>query len=335
LRSAVLASVEKIDVVEREMPTPSQDEVLVRVRAAGIGGTDLRIYKGAIAAKFPLVLGQEFGGTVEKVGPRVAGFSEGQRVAVEPVVRDGTCAYCKAGNYCLCDNLKVFGIQLDGGYSEFVSVPAYTLHTLPEGASFAEAALFVPAAVAYYAVSRAGPPPNARFAVIGAGPIGLSAVQMARLNGASEILVADPLEARSKMAKSLGASEAVEHEPAKFVESVNKRTNNQGLDVVIEATGNPDSVDMALAAAKRGGTVVFAGAFGKPATINMPNIVRKDLTVKGAWLYPNMYSKVVELVKQSKLKLNEYVSHRFPLSDAAKAFSVAQEPSATKVVLEP
>ena len=333
MKSVVLNAPEKLELTERQTPSPGPKEVLVRVKAAGIGGTDLRIYRGLLPAKLPLVLGQEFVGEIEQVGSGVAGLSKGNAIAVEPVVRDGTCAYCRTGNYCLCDNLKVFGIHLDGGYSELVSVPEYALHRIPAKVSFEEAVMAVPVAVAYYAVSRSQPKPGSTFVIIGAGPIGLSALQIAKLNGASKVLVAEPLEARAKLARTLGASAMVDSDPPKFLASIKLETSDQLADVVIEATGNSESVNMALASAKRDGTVVFAGAFGKPASIDMTNIVRKNLTVRGSWLYPNMFSKALGLIAESKIKVKEYISSRFSLTHAVKAFAAAQDSLTTKVVL--
>jgi 2-desacetyl-2-hydroxyethyl bacteriochlorophyllide A dehydrogenase len=332
--AVTLTARETLQIIDAKEKTPATNEVLIRVKAAGIGGTDLRIYKGIISAKLPLVLGQEFAGVIEKVGSGVSNFSVGDRVAIEPIIRDNTCEQCRRGLYALCGNLKVLGIHLDGGYSELATVPEYSLHKIPDNVTFEEGALVVPAAVAAYAVSRAEATYNSSFLVVGAGPIGLSALQIARLSGASSVLLAEPLESRRRLARRLGASVIDDSTPKGIALAVSEATNGKGVDIVIEATGNPEVVDVALSSAKAACKVIFAGAFGSPAQVNMTNIVRKDLTVKGAWLYPNKYNETLRLVSESKINLRDYISHRFKLNEATKAFEAAQEPSTTKVVLQ-
>jgi 2-desacetyl-2-hydroxyethyl bacteriochlorophyllide A dehydrogenase len=324
---------EKLRLVEKDEASPGPDEVRVRVRAAGIGGTDLRIYKGILGAKLPLVLGQEFAGVVDRVGDSVKGFAVGDRVAVEPVVRDNTCEYCKDGRYTLCDELKVIGIQVDGGYSESVVVPSYTLYRLPDRLSFEEGALLVPAAVASYALSRTGGVAGSTLAVVGAGPIGFCLVQLAVLEGASKILVVEPVESRRALAVKMGNSRTMGASPAYLSDALKEMTGGKGFDVIIEATGNQESVDPVLASVRKSGTVVFAGAFGKPAQVTMTNIVRKDITVRGSWLYPNFYGGALRLAEEGKLRLKEMVSDRFRLVDAAAAFEDARSPDALKVIL--
>jgi 2-desacetyl-2-hydroxyethyl bacteriochlorophyllide A dehydrogenase len=324
---------ERLRLVEKDEASPQPNEVRVRVRAAGIGGTDMRIYKGILGAKLPLVLGQEFAGVVDWVGDSVRGFAAGDRVAVEPVVRDNTCEYCKDGRYTLCDALKVIGIQVDGGYSESVIVPDYTLHRLPDRLSFEEGALLVPAAVASYALSRTGGVAGSTLAVVGTGPIGFCLVQLAVLEGASKILVVEPVESRRDTAVRMGGLRTTGASPADMDGALKEMTGGKGFDVVIEATGDQESVDHLLASARKSGTVVFTGAFGKPAQVTMANIVRKDITVRGSWLYPNFYGGVLRLAEEGKLLLKDMVSDRFRLSDAAAAFEAARSPEALKVVL--
>lgn len=328
-----LSAPETLKVVEREEAEPQPDQVRVRVKAAGIGGTDLRIFKGVISAKLPLVLGQEFAGVIDKVGSASKGVSVGDRVAIEPIVRDNTCDYCKTGTYTLCDNLKVIGINVDGGYSESVCVPAYTVHRLPDNLSFEEGALVVPGAVALYAVARAGGVKGAAVAVVGAGPIGLCAMQIAKLSGAAKVVAFEPLEVRRTLAATFGASDVAGPSQDEVAAAAKGSNGGKGFDVVIEATGNPEIVDTVVALARRGGRVVFAGAFGKASQVGMGAVVRKDLDLRGSWLYPGRYAETLELARGGGLKLGAMVSQRFSLPEAAKAFEAAQKPGIVKVVL--
>lgn len=333
-KTAVLSAPGKLELADRRVPAPIKGQVTINVKAAGIGGTDLRIYKGILPASYPLVLGQEFSGEVHEVGEGVDGIRKGERVSIEPVIRCGRCSYCTAGRYTLCDQLKVVGVHADGGFSEQVTVPDYSVNRLPENISFEEGALVTPAAVALYALSRSEAKPGASFAIVGGGPIGLSVVQFAKLTGALQVILCEPLEKRRRLGERFGATQLVSPSDD-MAKKVAELTGGVGVDVVVEASGVPENLEECLKMVKRGGRVVLAGAFGKPGGITVMNIVRKDLEVTGAWLYPNHYSRALSLLSKSKINLKDYVTRQMPLGQVAEAFQAADDPETFKVILKP
>lgn len=325
MKAAVLVSPGKILFEERDIKKPGPHEVLFKVAYAGIAGTDLRIYNGVLTPELPLVLGQEFAGVVEDVGSSVKGFSRGDFAAVEPVVRCGRCGYCLSGRYNLCEKLQVLGVSTDGGFAQEIVLPEYMLHRIPEGVDIKEASLATPAAVALYALQRAKASFGDRLAVLGGGAIGLSALQFARVLGAEAVLV-EPLKKRRALAKALGI-EALTHEEA--AESL-----SGCADVVIEASGNPAAVSSALEIVKKGGTISIAGAFGEVGKINLMNLVKKDLSIRGTWLYPHVFGRVIQALAKKKINLKSYITHEFKFNDIEKAFDKAQWEEALKVLLD-
>jgi len=325
MKAAVLVSPGKIVFKERDIKEPGPYEVLLRVVYAGIAGTDLRIYKGVLTPKLPLVLGQEFAGLVEDVGSSVKGFSRGDFAAVEPVVRCGRCEYCLSGRYNLCEKLKVLGVSTDGGFAQKIVLPEYMLHRIPEGVDPKEASLVTPAAVALYALQRAEVSFGDRVAVLGGGAIGLSALQFARAQGAEVVLV-EPLKKRRALAKALGIDVLT---PEEATESLSGRA-----DVVVEASGNPAAVSSAIEIVKKGGRVSMAGAFGEMGNINLMELVKKDIRISGTWLYPNVFGKVIQALAKKKINLKSYITHEFRFNDIEKAFDKAQSEEALKVLLD-
>ncbi|NJD99683.1 alcohol dehydrogenase [Thermococcus sp. LS1] len=326
MRAAVLTSPKNIEFEERKTKPLEPDEVLVKVLYAGIAGTDLRIYNGTLSAKLPIVLGQEFVGEIREVGEKVDGFSKGEYVVVEPVLRCGRCEYCRSGKYTLCENLKVLGVNADGGFAQEIVVPDYALHKIPKNVDIREAALVTPAAVALYAINKAKVSFGDKVAVLGGGAIGLSALQFAMASGCDVVLV-EPLEKRREFAERVFDVEAISPEEA-------ARAYPNAMDVVIEASGNPLAVNTAIEIAKKGGRIAIAGAFGKPGNVTLASIVKKDLEMQGVWLYPNLFGKVIEALEERKIKLAPYITHEFKFDDIKTAFEIAQSQDAIKVMIK-
>lgn len=324
MRAAVLKAPKKIEFEERSRREPLSNEVILKVLYAGIAGTDLRIYKGVLKSNLPLVLGQEFVGEVKEVGSGVDEFSVGDIVAVEPVIRCGKCEYCLTGRYNLCDELKVLGVTTDGGFAEEVVLPEYTLYRIPSGVDVREALLINPASVALYAVKKAGVSFGDRVAVLGGGPIGLSALQFAARQGAEVVLV-EPLEKRRVLAER--------HFGIKAVAPEHVSEFSGGVDAVIEASGNPSALNSAIEIVKRGGRIAVAGAFGEECRLNFASVVRKDLVVNGVWLYPNIFKKVIDALVKGKIDLKSYITNEFRFGDIRKAFEAALNPESVKVLL--
>jgi len=324
MKAAVLKAPEKIEFEERNVGKPDSNEVVIKVLYAGIAGTDLRIYKGILESKLPLVLGQEFVGRVEEVGSAVENLFEGDIVVVEPVLRRGRCEYCLSGRYNLCEKLEVLGVTTDGGFAERIVLPEYALHRIPGEVDVKEAVLVNPAAVAFYAVKKAKVSFGDRVAVLGGGAIGLSAVQFAARQGAEVVLI-EPDEYRRHFAEKHFNVEAVAPEDVDVISGK--------IDVVIEASGNPEAVSSAVEIVKKGGRIAVAGAYGAETNLNFSFVVRKDIEVHGVWLYPNIFRKVIEALSKRKINLRSYITHEFRFEEIESAFKTALSGEAIKVLL--
>ena len=325
MKVAVLKAPERIEFEERDTREPDSNEVIVKVLYAGIAGTDLRIYKGILKPKLPLVLGQELVGKVKETGDMVDNISEGDTAVIEPVLRCSRCEYCLSGRYNLCEGLEVLGVTTDGGFAEEIVLPEYMLHRIPEGINIKDAVLVNPAAVAFYAVKKAKISFDEKVAVLGGGPIGLSAVQFALRQGAEVVLV-EPEEYRRHFAERHFNVETLSPEDADDLSGK--------IDAVIEASGNPEAIGSATEIVKRGGRIAVAGAFGAESKLNFSLIVRKDIEMHGVWLYPNIFKRVIGVLDRGKINLQPYITHEFEFEEIENAFKTALTEGAIKVLLE-
>lgn len=233
--------------------------------------------------------------------------------------------HCLTGRYNLCDALKVLGVTTDGGFAEEIVLPDYTLYKIPESVDVREAVLVNPASVAFYAVKKAGVSFGDRVAVLGGGPIGLSAIQFAVGNGAEVVLV-EPVEKRRVFAERHFDVKAIAPEEAAELSGK--------MDAVIEASGNPSALNTAVEIVKKGGRISIAGAFGEECRLNFTPVVRKDLVINGVWLYPNIFRKVIDALERKKISLKPYISHEFGFDDIEEAFKAALSDEAVKVLLK-
>src|SRR6266542_2802201 len=230
MRGAFIAGKEKIDVRETDVPSPGPGEVLVRVRACGICGSDLHFYHGVFPAHPNISPGHEFAGEVAEVGQEVSGFEEGQRVVVEPIRRCQECAFCRTGRYHLCPKHMLLGTFAPGGLAEYVSVPAYTLYPLPGGLDFELGALVEPLAVAVHGLHLANLTVGERALVLGSGTIGLFSIIAAKAAGAGDVIATFRHDHQGEAALAAGASRVIRDDEFAGLE-------NEDIDVVIETIG--------------------------------------------------------------------------------------------------
>ncbi len=324
MKVAVLKALEKFEFEEREDPRPKPEEVVVRMRYAGISGTDIRIYKGRLKARLPMVLGQELVGEVEEVGGNVRQFSEGDIVVVEPVIRCGRCEYCLTGRYNLCNELKVLGVTTDGGFSEKLVVPEQTLHAIPEELDVKTGVLINPFSVGFHAVRKARATLGEQVVVLGGGPIGLSASLFATMQGAEVVLI-EPNEFRRRIAEKYFDVRAMSPELADEL--------SDSADVVIEASGSSEAISTAVKIVKKGGRIAVAGAYSQDSSLNFSLVVRKDVEILGVWLYPNIFGRVIDVLKERKVDVKQLITHEFKFEEIAKAFETASNGEVFKVVI--
>ena len=329
-----------VEVREVDDPVAGLGEVMVRVRAASICGSDLGIYDFTPAYSgmvLPVVMGHEFSGVVEAVGAGVEGYAAGDRVLSRSVVSCGECRFCIAGMDNLCESSSLFGIHQDGGFAEYISVPQGLLYPIPEGMSFEEAALVEPLSNAVHFVNDITPvEPGDLAVVLGIGPIGLFSAQLLRLAGAEVLMTGISVDTeRFEIAGRLGL-EAVNVDEVDPVELVMERTMGRGADIAFVAVGAPSAVHQAVRLVRKRGHVTVVGIFPGDAALPMTTVVRREITLAGAYdARAENFEESIELIESGRIKAAELATHRFPLEEAERAFDVAKSKAGCKVIFTP
>jgi len=329
--------------IER-VPKPKirDNEVLVRVKAASICGTELHAYTGLSKRReeihgLPLVMGHEFSGEVAEVGKNVSEVSVGDRVAVNPLITCGKCEQCITGKTNICKEIKMIGLHVDGAFAEYVPVVTENCYKIPDTLSFEEVALMEPCSVGIHAVNITPIELGDNVAVIGDGPIGLMALQAAKLAGAARIFVIGHHNHRLDLAKKLGADEVINEKEEDAVKKVMELTDGKGVDVVLEAVGTRKAVQQGIDMANKGKTITVIGLLEKSMELNMLNVAVKELRIQGSYGYTKKeFGSSVKLASRNKIDLKQMITHVFSLEEIQKGFEIlAQKKNAIKVVIKP
>ena len=327
-----------IEVLDIPKPVVEPDEVLIKVKAATICGSDLGIYKYTSAYSkmtLPVVMGHEFSGEIVEIGAEVTGFKKGDRVLAESVKACGECTYCKEGRSNLCEKSTLFGIHAAGGFAEYIAVPYKLLHRIPDNMSYEDGALVEPLSNALHFVKDITPFRVNDFVVVqGCGPIGLFSAQIFKLGGAQVIMTglsADKV--RFEIAEKLGI-ETVNIQEENLEEIVRERTN--GADIAFVAVGAPPAVKQATQIVKKRGRITVVGIFGSEVPIDMTWLVRRELEIKGAYdAKPVNFPESIELISKGLIDVNSVLTHRFNLDEAEEAFKVALNMTGGKIQFHP
>ena len=317
------------------LPGPQRDEVLLKIRAVGICGTDIHILKGALPlAKPPMVLGHEVSGEIAAVGANVEHVREGDRVTLDAVVGCGHCCLCKRDSVQFCTKGFEFGITRDGGCQEYLVVPKRNVYRIADTVSFEEAAILD--MEVYNAVRKCGVEPTDSVLVLGAGPIGLIACQVARILGADHVTLSDVLSGRLDAARAIGMADAYLSGEERGEPAVTGSNGAEGYDIVIDCAGTSQSAKRALSIVRPGGRVLFYGVHEHPINdLDLNQIVLKDLVVLGAQSDRNGWEEVIDLVTSRTLDLRSLITHRFSLEEGRRAYELVgkREESVIKAVL--
>lgn len=331
------------EVALRDMPepTPAASEVLLAVRAAGVCGSDIEMWHNWLdVCNIPVIQGHEFCGVVEALGPDVTGFAKGDRVVSETASYVcGKCAYCRAGEYNQCPNRIGYGSGTHGAFARYVRVPVRCLHRIPDNVPDAHAALTEPACVAYNALVvksevRAGEP----VLVLGPGPIGLMAVQIARIRGAFPIVVVGTeIDAgRLEVARKVGAHHTAIVPQDDPLELLRKLTDGQGVPLVVDAAGGAKAIESAIAAVARNGTITKIAWDHKTPEVNLNALVQKGARLQGSFSHTwRTWEAVLQLMSGGRLDIAPLVSHEMTIDRFEQAFELVDRREAIKVVLRP
>jgi L-iditol 2-dehydrogenase len=324
------------DIRYEEVPVPElrQDEVLLKIKAAGICGSDIpRVFeKGTY--HFPTIPGHEFAGVVEAVNPADGGLL-GKNAAVFPLIPCGKCEACQIGEYAQCSDYDYYGSRRDGAFAEYIAVKKWNLVFVPDGVPPEHAAMTEPCAVALHALRQAGIGLGDTVVIFGAGTIGLLAAQAAKGWGAGQVVLADVDMVKLNFARELGFVHAVDSKTADVAEYIRNITGGKGADVCLEASGAVSAVEGCLRAAKTFGRVVLMGNPARNMDISQKaygEILRKQLTLRGTWNSSyndscNDWRLAIQCMENGVFDLSKLITHRFGLADCARAFELARNRS--------
>lgn len=336
MRQAIFSGPGALAVETGPVPSPTGQEVLVRVEACGICGTDRQILAGTHPASPPVVLGHEYAGTVVDAGPDVLDLKVGDRVAVDPNIVCRRCRFCRLGRVQLCERITPLGIELSGGFAEYSVVPEANAYRVPEAISSVAAALVEPLACCIRGSDRAGVRLGDVVVVLGAGPIGLLHMQLARLRGAATVISVDPIPDRRELADRLGSDMVVDGDEGNIREVVSSATAGRGADVVIEASGNPDAALLSADLAGEGGNVLWFGSCPEDATVTVRpfHINDREITLLGSNLNPFTHQTALDLIEHGRILLDELVTDRVSLDDLDRVLQSADR-TLGKIIVEP
>jgi L-iditol 2-dehydrogenase len=320
------------------VPEPGPDEVLVAVKHVGICGSDLHIVHDTHPNHPPVTLGHEFSGIVHRVGDHVEGWSEGDRVVSElHGAACGTCSLCRTGHWFACPNKRPIGWWTDGAYADFIAVPAWLLHRVPDGLSLVHATLTEPLAVCLNAFERAPIEPESFVAVVGPGPIGILAALAARAAGARAVaLVGRPSSAgRLELARQLGVEHVVQGDAAAAEAAIHELTGGLGADTVVEAGGSEAAVLTSLRLARKLGTVVALGVHAGDYRFPWNEAVFKALTLVFSFSAGYLsFERALSLLRRGAVPAERIQSGRMPLERWRDAFEALERREALKLVLD-
>lgn len=317
-----------LKVEELPMPEPGLGEVLLKIRAVGICGSDVHGYLGLTGRRIPpMTLGHEFSAEVVKLGEGVTTYQEGDGVIVQPINFCGTCANCVEGYTNMCLNKRFFGVLTeDGAMAEYLNVPARLLYRLPESCTFEDGALAEPYAVGYGAVKKAGNLAGKNVLIIGAGAIGLCILQLVKLQNPASIMVSDLSDSRLKTALDFGADHVINPRKENDLEAISRFTGGRMADLSIEAVGVEATANQSVKALRMGGTAIWVGMSQKEMTINMQDVVVSARSVLGTFNYTHEeFGEVVEILGSGKLDTQKLISAKVSLEEAKEYFDRLHE----------
>ncbi|NNJ30318.1 zinc-binding alcohol dehydrogenase family protein [Lacrimispora defluvii] len=326
----------ELKVIDIEKPVlDEENNVIVKMTAAGICGSDVGIYHGTnAAATYPRIIGHEMVGVVAETGASVQKLKVGDRVIVNQVTSCGHCYPCSKGRGNVCDHLKVRGVHIDGGYREFIAVPEADCYILPDSISDRDAVMIEPTTIAIQSCTRAELEKDDMLLIYGSGALGSSILKIAR-QICDHIIVADIQDDKLETAKANGAEHTINVLNEDLVEKVKEYTHMHGATVSIDAVCNKDSLIRLLNATGNAGKVITMGFSTAPTEINQFAITAKELDVRGSRLQNKMFGKAINMIQEGKLDLTGSVSHTFPLTKAQEAFDFvdSHDPSIRKIIL--
>jgi L-iditol 2-dehydrogenase len=343
MQALLLDAPRSLRLAEFPEPNVGPFEVLIKIKACGICGSDVHGYDGSTGRRIPpLIMGHEAAGIVVRVGSEVQSFHPGDRVTFDSTISCGQCGFCQKGEANLCEGRQVVGVSCGdyrrhGAFAEFISVPERIVYPLPDTFPFAKAAMIEAVSIALHALRVSEVVPGSSAVVIGAGMIGLLTLQVLCHHGCSKVLAVDVDEERLRLAQQLGADAVFNGAAPEVVARLKEATDGQGPDVAIEAVGAQESIVTAIEAVRRGGTVTLIGNLARKVEIPLQSVVTRQLRLLGSCASAGEYPECIDLMDNGAIKVEPLISRVAPLSEGAEWFDrlYKRERGLMKVILEP
>jgi len=343
MKALVLTDLRKLEVKDVPEPEVGPTDVLVRVKACGICGSDVHGYDGSSGRRIPpLIMGHEAAGVVERVGNEVQDFKPGDRVTFDSTIYCGKCYFCRRGDINLCDNRRVMGVSCgdyrqNGAFAEFVAVPQHIVYSLPDDLKFEHAAMIEAVSVAVHAVNRTPLTLGGSAVVVGAGMIGQLVVQTLRARGCGTLIAVDLDEEKLAMAKRFGADHTLNAKTPDVAQKIADLTDGHGADVALEVVGATPSLQSAVASVRKGGAVTLVGNLAPHADMPLQAVVTRELSLIGTCASSGEYPACMELMTRGAIDVAPMISAVAPLEEGAQYFDrlYNREPGLIKVLLAP
>ena len=326
MKALLLTAPTQLELVDFPNPAPAADEVLVRVRACGICGSDIHGWDGSTGRRRPpLIMGHEASGEIAAAGPEVKRWKVGDRVTFDSTISCGQCQYCRTGQVNLCDNRRVVGVapveyRQHGAFAEYVALPARILYALPDQLTYEQAAMIEPVSIAIHAVGRVKIAPTDTVVVVGSGMIGLFVIQALRWAGAARVIAVDLEDKRLALALELGATDAINSGQGDPVAEIHRLTNGRGADLAFEVVGISPTLNLALASLRRGGSAVLVGNLAAKTEFPLQAVVTRELTVYGTCSSAGEYPLCLDLIAKGAIRVEPMISAVAPLDDGIEWF---------------
>lgn len=316
----------KVEIVDVPKPEIAKEgDVIVRITSGGICGSDIGIYNGTNSlATYPRLIGHEFGGIVEEVGKGVSDIKPGDKVAVDPVVSCGHCYACRIGRHNVCSTLEVMGVHRDGGFAEYVKADAKNVHKFHKDFDGSLLGLVEPFTIGVEINNRAQIKEGDKVLIMGSGPIGIAAMQVAKRNGA-QVMMTDLVKERLEKAKSMGADETVLVPEEELEARIDKFTDGEGIPVIVDTVCVPASFEQSVQLACPAGRIVVIGLKNQPSSITMADITKKELTIVGSRLNNNCFDEVISGFEDGSLRPEELMTKAYNYKDVMDALTMIQE----------
>jgi len=343
MKALLLKKYMELELTELPQPELGSTDVLVRVRACGICGSDVHGLDGSTGRRIPpLVMGHEAAGVIAETGRDVRGWKSGDRVTFDSTVSCGQCHFCRRGEINLCDNRQVLGVSCGdyrrhGAFAEYVAVPANILYRLPESLAFDDAAMIEAVSIAVHAVNLTPRSLGDTAVVVGSGMIGQLTIQAAQAAGFGRVFAVDIDDAKLEMARKMGAAESFNSKHVDVAAEIAARTGGRGADAALEAVGATDPIRTAIACVRKGGTVTLIGNITPKIELPLQQVVTRQIRLQGSCASSGEYPACIELLSSGAIRVDTMISARTPLDEAANWFDrlYRHEPNLMKVIVQP